>query len=54
MAKSGDLENRGVDFSGVSLNLGNLMKSKENAVNGLTAGVAMLLKKNKVKYRLKI
>lgn len=50
MAKSGDLESRGVDFTGVQLNLGKLMKAKETAVSGLTAGVSMLFKKNKVSH----
>ncbi len=48
MAKTGDLEKRGVDFSEVSLNLPNLMKSKETAVTSLTGGIKMLFKANKV------
>ena len=48
MAKTGDLEKRGVSFSDVSLNLDNLMKSKETAVGALTGGIKMLFKANKV------
>ena len=48
MAKSGDMEKRGVSFSDVSLNLDNLMKSKETAVGALTGGIKMLFKANKV------
>ena len=35
---------------GVSLNLGQMLKSKEDAVNGLTRGVEFLFKQNKVDY----
>lgn len=47
MAKSGDLQDRGLDFVDIKLNLDNLMKAKTKAVDGLTAGVSMLFKKNK-------
>lgn len=46
----GDLTNRGIEFDNVRLNLGTLMKQKEKAVSGLTAGVAMLFKHNKVAH----
>jgi len=48
MAKSGDLNNRGVEFSDVKLNLEKLMKSKTTAVSALTGGIKMLFKANKV------
>ena len=48
MAASGDLDKRGVEFSNVSLNLEKLMKAKSDAVSGLTGGIAMLFKANKV------
>lgn len=44
------LKKRGVDVEGVSLNLPSMMKAKDKAVTGLTKGVEMLLKKNKVDY----
>lgn len=34
----------------VKLNLGTLMKQKEDAVNGLTSGIAYLFKNNKVTH----
>merc|ERR1712038_1652434 len=48
MAKSGDLDNRGVEFTDVKLNLEKLMKSKTSAVGALTGGIKMLFKANKV------
>merc|ERR1712242_151898 len=47
MAKSGDLDNRGVEFTDVKLNLEKLMKSKTSAVGALTGGIKMLFKANK-------
>ena len=38
----------GVEMSGVKLNLKQMMKQKADAVDGLTQGVAFLMKKNKV------
>ena len=43
-----DFAKRGIDCSGVSLNLPNMMKQKEDAVKQLTSGIAQLFKKNKV------
>merc|ERR1712156_1330379 len=48
MAKSGGLDNRGVEFTDVKLNLEKLMKSKTSAVGALTGGIKMLFKANKV------
>lgn len=48
MAKTGDMAKRGVDFTDVKINLPNLMKAKSDAVKGLTGGIAMLFKANKV------
>ncbi|XP_059099286.1 dihydrolipoyl dehydrogenase, mitochondrial-like [Tigriopus californicus] len=50
MAKTGDMAKRGVDFTDVQINLGNLMKAKNDAVKGLTGGIAMLFKANKVDH----
>merc|ERR1711899_91323 len=50
MAKSGDLDNRGVEFTDVKLNLEKLMKSKTSAVGALTGGIKMLFKNNKVTH----
>lgn len=44
----GDLAKRGIDFQGLSLNLPNMMKQKDDAVKALTSGIAQLFKKNKV------
>ena len=45
-----NLSNKGIEVSGVKLNLPKMMKSKEKAVTVLTKGVEFLLKKNKVTY----
>lgn len=45
-----DTKARGIDVGDVSLNLEQLMKSKDTAVNGLTKGVEFLFKKNNVNY----
>ncbi|KAF9511503.1 hypothetical protein BS47DRAFT_1346660 [Hydnum rufescens UP504] len=45
-----DLKKRGIDVSGVTLNLPVMLKHKENAVSGLTKGVEFLFKANKVDY----
>lgn len=45
-----DIENRGIDVSGVKLNLPNMMQHKEKAVKSLTGGIEMLFKKNKVEF----
>ncbi|CAF1645768.1 unnamed protein product, partial [Adineta steineri] len=47
MANHGELKKRGIDVEGVSLNLPVFMKQKEDAVKGLTGGVAYLFKSNK-------
>lgn len=47
MAKHGDFKNRGIDCE-VKLNLPKMMEQKRNAVKGLTGGIAMLFKANKV------
>jgi dihydrolipoamide dehydrogenase len=38
----------GIEVEGLRLNLDNMLKQKQDAVNGLTAGVAFIMKKNKV------
>ncbi|KAJ8687482.1 hypothetical protein QAD02_023276 [Eretmocerus hayati] len=48
MAHSGDLDNRGIKVSGVTLDLPKLMEQKTNVVKALTGGIAGLFKKNKV------
>jgi dihydrolipoamide dehydrogenase len=45
-----DFERRGIDVSGVSLNLPKMLEAKQNSVNGLTKGVEFLFKQNKVDY----
>ncbi|KAG6032888.1 D-lactate ferricytochrome c oxidoreductase [Claviceps citrina] len=45
-----DTKHRGIEVGDVKLNLPNLMKAKDSAVNGLTKGVEFLLKKNGVEY----
>src|SRR5262249_28613751 len=40
----------GVKIEGLSLDLPQMMKQKEDAVDGLTKGVEFLMKKNKVDY----
>ncbi|XP_019851525.1 PREDICTED: dihydrolipoyl dehydrogenase, mitochondrial-like [Amphimedon queenslandica] len=49
MAKD-DFANRGIDVGEVKLNLGNMMKQKEDAVKQLTSGIAYLFKNNKVTH----
>ncbi|XP_052121924.1 dihydrolipoyl dehydrogenase, mitochondrial [Frankliniella occidentalis] len=48
MAHSGDLASRGIESSGVTLNLDKMMQQKVNAVKALTGGIAHLFKQNKV------
>jgi dihydrolipoamide dehydrogenase len=38
----------GIEVEGLKLNLDTMLKQKQDAVNGLTAGVAFIMKKNKV------
>ena len=45
-----DTKRRGIDVSGVKLDFAQFMKAKQEAVDGLTGGVRMLFKKNKVDY----
>lgn len=40
----------GIETGGVSMDFGQLMKSKDKAVTGLTSGIEHLFKKNKVDY----
>jgi len=50
MAKSGDMDKRGIEFTDVKLNLEKLMKAKSSAVGALTGGIKMLFKSNKVTH----
>ncbi len=43
-----DFAGLGIEVSGLKLNLDAMLKQKVDAVNGLTAGVAFIMKKNKV------
>jgi dihydrolipoamide dehydrogenase len=43
-----DFAGLGIEITGLKLNLENMLKQKQEAVNGLTAGVAYIMKKNKV------
>ncbi|KAF5339766.1 hypothetical protein D9611_009059 [Ephemerocybe angulata] len=45
-----DFKKRGIDVSGVSLNLPTMLEAKDNAVSGLTKGIEYLFKQNKVDY----
>ncbi|KAJ3409095.1 dihydrolipoamide dehydrogenase precursor [Chytridiales sp. JEL 0842] len=45
-----EFKKRGIEISGLKLNLDTMMKQKEKAVSGLTRGVEGLLKKNKADY----
>ncbi len=45
---SKDFAGLGIEVSGIKLNLDNMLKQKADAVNGLTNGVAFIMKKNKV------
>ncbi|KZT05168.1 dihydrolipoyl dehydrogenase [Laetiporus sulphureus 93-53] len=45
-----DLKRRGIDVDSVSLNLPQMLKAKDDAVNGLTRGVEILFKQNKVDW----
>ncbi|KAG1766063.1 hypothetical protein EDD22DRAFT_879051 [Suillus occidentalis] len=45
-----DLQKRGIDVTGVSLNLPQMLQAKEQSVVGLTKGIEMLFKQNKVDY----
>ncbi len=43
-----DFAGLGIEVTGLKLNLDNMQKQKEDAVSGLTAGIAYLMKKHKV------
>ncbi|KAG5731584.1 hypothetical protein E4T56_gene3783 [Termitomyces sp. T112] len=45
-----DLKRRGIDVTGVSLNLPAMLKAKDDAVSNLTKGIEFLFKSNKVDY----
>lgn len=45
-----DTKGRGIEVGDVKLNLGQLMKAKDQSVTGLTKGVEFLLKKNGAEY----
>merc|ERR1711962_809134 len=45
-ASGKDFKSRGIDMTGVKLNLPQVMKAKEQSVKGLTGGIAHLFKKN--------
>ena len=49
-AAQNDFEDMGIKISGLELDLTAMMKQKADAVDGLTKGVAFLLKKNKVEH----
>ncbi|XP_055854616.1 dihydrolipoyl dehydrogenase, mitochondrial isoform X1 [Episyrphus balteatus] len=48
MAAQGHMADRGINVSGVELDLEKLMSMKKNVVKSLTGGIAQLFKKNKV------
>ncbi|GJE96102.1 dihydrolipoyl dehydrogenase [Phanerochaete sordida] len=45
-----DVKKRGIEVEGVSLNLPQMLKAKQDSVVGLTKGVEVLFKQNKVDY----
>lgn len=45
-----DTKKRGIEVGDVKLNLAQMMKAKDESVNGLTKGIEFLFKKNKVDY----
>jgi dihydrolipoamide dehydrogenase len=45
-----DFKSRGIVFDGLKLDLNQMMAQKDKSVAGLTAGVEMLMKKNKIDY----
>lgn len=45
-----DTKKRGIDVGDVKLNLAQMMKAKDQSVDGLTKGVEFLFRKNKVDY----
>ncbi|CAB3387193.1 Hypothetical predicted protein [Cloeon dipterum] len=49
MAHTNDLKNRGIEITGLSLNLEKMMDAKSTAVKALTGGIAHLFKQNKVR-----
>uniref|UniRef100_A0A8C9Y9A9 Dihydrolipoyl dehydrogenase n=1 Tax=Sander lucioperca TaxID=283035 RepID=A0A8C9Y9A9_SANLU len=50
MAHGKDFESRGIEISGLSLNLEKMMAQKSGAVKALTGGIAHLFKQNKVTH----
>uniref|UniRef100_A0A2C9K1B9 Dihydrolipoyl dehydrogenase n=1 Tax=Biomphalaria glabrata TaxID=6526 RepID=A0A2C9K1B9_BIOGL len=50
MALHKDLTNRGIEFTGLKLNLEKMMEQKRNAVKALTGGIAHLFKKNSITH----
>jgi dihydrolipoamide dehydrogenase len=43
-----EFKSRGIEMDNLRINLDKMMKQKEKSVTGLTAGVEMLMRKNKV------
>ncbi len=50
LAKSGEMEKRGIKTGEVSLDIDALMNTKDSAVKALTGGIKMLFKNNKVTH----
>ena len=47
MAKHNDLQERGIEFENLRLNLDKMMEQKTKAVTALTGGIAHLFKQNR-------
>ncbi|KAJ8324420.1 hypothetical protein BDV3_005126 [Batrachochytrium dendrobatidis] len=47
---SHEFKKRGIEVTGLSVNLDQMLKQKEKSVRGLTGGIEMLFKKNKTDY----
>ncbi|TPX32473.1 dihydrolipoyl dehydrogenase [Synchytrium microbalum] len=45
-----EFEKRGIDVSGIKLNLAQMLKQKDKSVTTLTKGIELLFKKNKAEY----
>ena len=48
MAKSGDMDKRGIEFTDVKLNLEKLMGAKSSAVSALTGGIKVNINRTSI------
>jgi len=45
-----DIQKRGIDVEGVKLNLPQMLKAKDDTVQGLAKSIELLIKQNKIDY----